>query len=165
MSFKQIPNHYLKAKGLTNTKLQHSTHPTEESHSPAATIPSTTSSPFRLSPPPSARPTTLAPILTTLLHLLILPSKPAPPSPNNYHRASIMPSPTPYPSRCSTPEASSNEAQKPPGWTDDMTKFLRQKLCDGEDAKSAIILVETEFPGMRDKVKREFVEEVKVGRV
>lgn len=46
-----------------------------------------------------------------------------------------------------------------------MTKFLRQKLCDGEDAKSAIILVETEFPGMRDKVKREFVEEVKVGRV
>lgn len=46
-----------------------------------------------------------------------------------------------------------------------MTKFLRQKLCNGEDANSAIILTETEFPCVRDKISAGFVEEVRRGEV
>jgi hypothetical protein len=46
-----------------------------------------------------------------------------------------------------------------------MTRFLRQKLTDGEDATSAIILTETEFPVVRDQIGVGFVEEVRGGRV
>jgi len=42
-------------------------------------------------------------------------------------------------------------------------KVLKQQLSNGEDAKSAIILVETEFPCMRDRIPVCFVERVRKG--
>lgn len=112
---------------------------------------------------------TLAPTASKLPNLPTLPSKPALTGPTN-HPASIMPAPTPYPSRCSTPEAPqtaqkpvSQTGQKPAGWTEAMMKVLKQQLSNGEDAKSAIILVETEFPCMRDRIPVCFVERVRKG--
>lgn len=44
-----------------------------------------------------------------------------------------------------------------------MTAFLLQWLDNGEDPKSAVILLETEFPAMRDKVSTAWIEELRKG--
>ena len=46
-----------------------------------------------------------------------------------------------------------------------MQSFLKQALDRGEDAKSAIILLETEFPAMVGKVGIGFAERVRKGDV
>ncbi|KAL8661692.1 MAG: hypothetical protein Q9202_005384 [Teloschistes flavicans] len=54
---------------------------------------------------------------------------------------------------------------KPPNWTAAMTSFLKRALANGEDAKSAIILLETEFPNLVGKVSVGWVEKVRRGEV
>lgn len=46
-----------------------------------------------------------------------------------------------------------------------MTAFLKRVLANGEDAKSAIILLETEFPALIGKVSVGWVEKVRRGEV
>ena len=41
-----------------------------------------------------------------------------------------------------------------------MTRFVRDALLNGEDSTSTVILIETEFPQMRRKVTKVWVEEV-----
>lgn len=41
-----------------------------------------------------------------------------------------------------------------------MTRFVRDALLNGEDSTSIVILIETEFPQMRSKVTKVWVEEV-----
>ncbi|KAI4176329.1 MAG: hypothetical protein LQ343_001067 [Gyalolechia ehrenbergii] len=53
----------------------------------------------------------------------------------------------------------------PPGWTAHMEAFLKRVLGNGEDTKSAIILLETEYPHMVGKVSAAWVERVKRGEV
>ena len=47
---------------------------------------------------------------------------------------------------------------KPPGWTPAMAVFIQKLLRNGEDTKSAIILLETEWPSMEGKVGLGWVE-------
>lgn len=47
---------------------------------------------------------------------------------------------------------------KPDGWTPAMAAFIQKLLRDGEDTKSAIILLETEWPSMEGKVGLGWVE-------
>lgn len=44
-----------------------------------------------------------------------------------------------------------------------MTAFVLQLLDKGEEAESVIILLETEFPQMMDRVSRGWIEEVRKG--
>lgn len=46
-----------------------------------------------------------------------------------------------------------------------MEAFLKRVLGNGEDTKSAIILLETEYPHMVGKVSAAWVERVKRGEV
>ncbi|KAL8733657.1 MAG: hypothetical protein Q9181_003515 [Wetmoreana brouardii] len=68
-----------------------------------------------------------------------------------------------------TPTAFSTKANmptsQPPNWTPAMKAFLKRILSNGEDAKSAIILLETEFPNMVGKVSVAWVERVRRGEV
>lgn len=45
-----------------------------------------------------------------------------------------------------------------------MRTFLRRVLGNGEDTKSAVILLETEFPQLVGKVSEEWVEKVRSER-
>lgn len=68
------------------------------------------------------------------------------------------------PSRTTTTTTStstSTSAQKPTGWNSTMTAFVQQLLANGEEAGSAIILLETEFPQMTDRVGAAWVEVVR----
>ncbi|KAL8720638.1 MAG: hypothetical protein Q9225_002538 [Loekoesia sp. 1 TL-2023] len=56
-------------------------------------------------------------------------------------------------------------AAPPTGWTAAMKTFLKRVLANGEDTKTAIILLETEFPQMVGKVPAAWVERVKRGEV
>ncbi|KAI4132296.1 MAG: hypothetical protein LQ338_000757 [Usnochroma carphineum] len=51
----------------------------------------------------------------------------------------------------------------PSGWTPAMKAFLKRAFANGEDTKSAIILLETEFPHMVGKVSAGWAERVKRG--
>lgn len=53
--------------------------------------------------------------------------------------------------------------KEPTGWNDTMAAFVRQQLDNGEEARSAIILLETEFPQMTDRVSVAWIEEVRKG--
>lgn len=97
---------------------------------------------------------------------------------------SIMPAPTPYPSRSSTPDPSAlpsssssktptltssskpklTEPKPPTGWIPAMSQFVRDAMGRGEDAKSVIILLETEWPVLREKVGVEWVHGINAGR-
>lgn len=55
--------------------------------------------------------------------------------------------------------------EKPPGWTAAMTAFLKNVLANGEDDKSVLILLETEFPIMVNKVESGWVDRVRKGQV
>lgn len=56
-------------------------------------------------------------------------------------------------------------AQPPANWTPAMKAFLKRVFANGEDVKSAIILLETEFPHMLGKVSAAWAERVKKGEV
>ena len=71
-----------------------------------------------------------------------------------------MPAPTPANSRANTPTG----PQQPKGWNRSMTQFVQAELRKGEDVKTVIILLETEYPQMMDKVSGEWVREVGRGR-
>ena len=98
---------------------------------------------------------------------------------------SIMTAPTPFPSRATTPEPSSisfvnsnphiititaddttqKPGPKPPtGWDSEMTAFTRDALANGEDATSVVILLEAEWPVLKDGVSKEWVETVGKGQ-
>lgn len=53
--------------------------------------------------------------------------------------------------------------EKPCGWTPAMTAFLKNVLANGEENKSAIILLETEFPKMANQVRSAWVDRVRKG--
>lgn len=53
------------------------------------------------------------------------------------------------------------QQQQPQGWAPAMRTFLRRVLENGEDTKSAIILLETEFPQLVGKVSEGWVEKVR----
>ncbi|KAL6718388.1 hypothetical protein ACLMJK_004477 [Lecanora helva] len=80
------------------------------------------------------------------------------------------PTPCPSPSRQSTTTTTngttrpSTTSTQPPNWTPAMTRFTRDCLARGEDAKSTIILLETEFPNMRDRVGEAWVEGLRGGK-
>lgn len=50
---------------------------------------------------------------------------------------------------------------EPAGWTPAMAAFVRNLLRHGEDTKSAIILLETEWPSMEGKVGLGWVERLR----
>ncbi|KAL9613676.1 MAG: hypothetical protein Q9167_001805 [Letrouitia subvulpina] len=55
----------------------------------------------------------------------------------------------------------SQDQQQPQGWTLAMRTFLRRVLANGEDTKSAIILLETEYPQLVGKVNEGWVDKVR----
>ena len=58
------------------------------------------------------------------------------------------------------------QQQQPPlGWTPAMTTFLKNVLANGEENKSALILLETEFPAMVNQVSLAWVDRVRKGEV
>ncbi|CAF9925909.1 MAG: hypothetical protein ALECFALPRED_003248 [Alectoria fallacina] len=68
------------------------------------------------------------------------------------------------PSRTTTSTTNTTPTtHEPGGWNTTMTAFLLQWLDNGEDPKSAVILLETEFPAMRDKVSTAWIEELRKG--
>lgn len=71
-----------------------------------------------------------------------------------------MPAPAPSNTRYSTPTG----PEQPRGWTRAMSQFVRYNLQNGETSSSVIILLETEYPQMRDKVERDWIAEVGKGR-
>ncbi|KAL8774497.1 MAG: hypothetical protein Q9209_000870 [Squamulea sp. 1 TL-2023] len=62
-------------------------------------------------------------------------------------------------------EQANMPAGQPRNWTDAMTTFLKKVLADGEDNKSALILLETEFPHMINQVSLAWVNRVKKGEL
>lgn len=56
-------------------------------------------------------------------------------------------------------------AAAPNGWAPAMKAFLKRVLANGEDTKSAIILLETEFPRMAGKVSAGWVDKIRRGEV
>ena len=71
-----------------------------------------------------------------------------------------MPAPTPYNTPSNTRSSTPINPQRPQGWNSEMTRFVRDALLNGEDSTSIVILIETEFPQMRSKVTKVWVEEV-----
>ncbi|KAI4088561.1 MAG: hypothetical protein LQ344_005995 [Seirophora lacunosa] len=45
----------------------------------------------------------------------------------------------------------------PAGWTPDMTRYVRRLLDEGEDIRSAVIVLETEFPSMLDRLSEDWI--------
>ncbi|KAL8947145.1 MAG: hypothetical protein Q9222_006539 [Ikaeria aurantiellina] len=56
-----------------------------------------------------------------------------------------------------------SSSTQPAQWTSSMKSFLKRALANGEDNKSAIILLETEYPKMVGKVGEKWVEKVRRG--
>ena len=73
------------------------------------------------------------------------------------------PSPPPDPPENSPPLTimPSTSSNKPAGWTPAMTAFIKDSLRKGEEPKSAIILLETQFPAMVDRVGTGWVESLR----
>lgn len=60
-----------------------------------------------------------------------------------------------------TTTATTAPAQRPTDWTPAMTAFVAQLLDNGEEAECVMILLETEFPQLRDQVSEAWIEEVR----
>ena len=71
-----------------------------------------------------------------------------------------MPAPTPPNTRANTPDG----PQQPKDWTLAMSEFVQAELRRGEDIKTVIILLETQYQAMRDKVSADWIREVGKGR-
>ncbi|KAL8755604.1 MAG: hypothetical protein Q9184_004749 [Pyrenodesmia sp. 2 TL-2023] len=50
---------------------------------------------------------------------------------------------------------------KPEGWLPTMTKLARQSIRNGEDAPTTIIMLETEFPTMSEKISQAWIHHLK----
>ena len=79
-----------------------------------------------------------------------------------------MPSPNAQTS-LQTPSTTEAQATMPTGqpchWTSAMKTFLVNVLANGEDNKSALILLETEFPHMVGLISLAWVNRVRKGEV